>query len=114
MGFGAFAFVRYLWVGVLTPWLVVVAVSFLVAALYVPTWLEPIRKVWMRVAEFVGTVNSWVLLTIVFVVVMTPIAVLLRLMNRRPMELTPSQAANSYWRQRRPEEFGPERMERQF
>lgn len=113
-GFGALAFVRYLWDGVLTPWLVVVSVVFLVTALSVPTWLEPLRNVWMRAASFVGAVNSRILLTIVFAGVVMPIGVLLRLMGKRPIDLIGNRAANSYWRRRYPDEFSPARMERQF
>jgi hypothetical protein len=112
-GLGALTVVRFIWSGAVAWWLVGIGVGFLVAGLMVPDWLNPVRKIWMKLAAVLGFVNSRILLTVVFVGVVTPIALVLRLLGRRPLVLTRDGAA-SYWQARRPEEFTAERMERQF
>jgi hypothetical protein len=68
----------------------------------------------MRLAAVLGAVNSRILLTLVYIGLVTPFAVLLRLLGRQPIPTKTSKAASSYWHDRRPEEFTPQRMERQF
>ena len=113
-GCGALALLRYVWSGAVVWWLIGIGLAFLVAGLAVPVWLDPVRKAWMKLAAVLGFVNSRILLTVVFVGVVTPIALLMRLLGRRPFAVTRDRTAGSYWKARRPEEFTAERMERQF
>jgi hypothetical protein len=68
----------------------------------------------MRLAAVLGVVNSQVLLTVVFACLFTPLALLLRLLSKQPIQTTMCKAASTYWHKRRPEEFTAQRMERQF
>jgi hypothetical protein len=113
-GSAALAVIRFIWSGTFNWWFIGVGLVFAVIGLLVPTWLEPVRRVWMKLATVLGFVNSRILLTAVFAVVVTPIAVLLRLLGRRPFAVVRDQRAESYWQVRRPEEFTAKRMERQF
>lgn len=108
------AFFRYIWVGAIVWWLVGAGLGFLAGGLFVPTWLEPVRRAWMKLAAVLGAVNSRILLTLVFVGLVTPLAILLRLFGKQPIQAKICKTASTYWQQRRPEEFTPQRMERQF
>ncbi|MDE3035721.1 MAG: hypothetical protein KGJ14_07080, partial [Nitrospirota bacterium] len=68
---------------------------------------------WMKLASVLGFVNQRALLTILFGLLITPIALLLRLLGKRPIPLR-AEGINSYWRARRADEFTASRMERQF
>lgn len=113
-GFGALAAIRYALSGAIPWWLVVLAVAFLAAALLAPAELEPLRRGWMKLAAVLGAVNGRILLTLLFALLITPMALLLRLLGKRPMALAWDRAAPTYWRERKAEEFAPARMERQF
>jgi saxitoxin biosynthesis operon SxtJ-like protein len=113
-GCGVLALIRFLWSGTVNWWLMGIGLGFLVAGLLVPVRLEPLRRAWMKLAAVLGYVNSRILLTVVFAVVLTPTALLLRVLGRRPVAVSQDRTAGTYWRKRRPEEFTPERMERQF
>jgi hypothetical protein len=113
-GLGSLALLRYAWTGGVNGWLIGIGLAFFLAALAAPAWLAPVRRGWMKLAAVLGFVNSRILLTVVFIGVVTPIAFLLRLVGRRPFALARDKTAASYWKERRPEEFTPERMERQF
>ena len=112
--FGALALVRAWWTGQLSWWMLGLAVVFLAASLLLPAWLQPVRLAWMKLAAVLGFINSRLLLTIVFGLIITPIGLLLRALGRRPFATASDAAMKTYWRARRPEEFVRERMERQF
>jgi len=112
-GLGVLAVIRFAWSGAMAWWLIGLGFGFLLAGLLVPAWLNPVRAGWMKVAEVLGVVNTRILLTVVFVGLITPMALLLRLLGKRPIDLGATDAA-SYWHKRRAEEFAAGRMERQF
>lgn len=59
---------------------------------------------WMTLALAIGWVMSRVVLTLVFALVLTPLALLARLTGKRFLALRPDRTAASYWvpRERRP------------
>lgn len=113
-GLGGLALVRFMWSGAVTWWLIGPAVLFLATGLVVPSWLNPVRAGWMKLAAVLGYVNSRILLTVLFFSLILPTALVLRLLGKQPIRLGFRDGAGSYWRRRRPEEFAAARMERQF
>jgi len=113
-GLGGLALVRFLWSGAVTWWLIGPAVLFVTIGLLAPAWLDPVRAAWMKLAAVLGYINSRILLTILFIVLIVPTALVLRLLGRQQIRLGFRDGAVSYWRGRRPEEFAAGRMERQF
>ena len=83
------------------------AVASVLAALFVPGRLEPIRKAWMKLGEAIGYVTTPIFMMIVYYLFLTPLAIIRRFTSRRPP------ATNSKWH-KRPPPTPPERMERQF
>lgn len=95
-------------------WLGGLAALMAGAAWVAPGLLNPLRVVWMKLAHVLGAVNAWIILTIIFAVVVTPVALIMRMFGRSTIEQRPDPACASYWQGREPEEFIPSRMERQF
>lgn len=113
-GFAVLAVLRFLFAGAVTWWLVGLAACFALTALLRPGMLEPVRRLWMKLADLLGAVNQRLILTLLFALVVTPMALLLRLLGKQPIALRLDPAADSYWRRRKREEFTAGRMERQF
>ena len=113
-GFGGIAGLRFVLVGAVAWWLIAPAAAFLFAGLLAPAALGPVRAAWMKFAAVLGHVNSRILLTVVFVVLIVPTALVLRLLGRQPIRLGFRDGAASYWRRRTADEFAAGRMERQF
>lgn len=95
-------------------WLVGAAAPLAVAAWAAPGLLNPLRVAWMKLAHVLGVVNSWLILTVIFMAVITPVALVMRMLGRSSIERGPDPARGSYWQARGPEEFAANRMERQF
>ncbi len=68
-----------------------------VAGALVPARLRAAYRAWMTVALAIGWVMSRVVLTLVFAVVLTPLALLARLTGKRFLALGPDPTTSSYW-----------------
>jgi hypothetical protein len=76
--------------------LIAIAVLFAIAAIVVPRVLSGIYRVWMRVGEALAWINTRIILTLIFFLVVTPTGLLMRLFGRSPIDPRRRFAA-SYW-----------------
>lgn len=74
--------------------LVVAALALLLYSLVHPAGTLALRKGWLRVGGVLGRVNSALILTVLYFVVITPLGLLLRLFGRRSSTKT---AGGSYF-----------------
>jgi hypothetical protein len=66
-------------------WAVVVGGLFILPALVVPKTLRYPFRIWMLIGHCLGWVNTRIIMTILFYVMFTPVALLMRLMKRDAM-----------------------------
>ena len=78
-------------------WFLGLAAVFLVPALLYPLALAPVERAWMKVAELISAVMTRVVLTLTFFLIITPLAVIRRLMGHDTLGLRPDRAALTYW-----------------
>jgi hypothetical protein len=103
------------WRGHLQPPLVLGTVGMLLVlpALVVPRLLGPVERAWMGLAAVLGAVNTRILLTLIYVVVVTPIAWLRRL-GGDPLDRRLGTDARSHWVRRAREPMNPKSYRKQF
>ena len=65
-----------------------------------PMILKPLNKIWMILAIILGFIMSRVILTILFYLVLTPIAILAKIVGKKFMVLKYDKSANTYWEKR--------------
>lgn len=98
------------------PWVVVTLISIAavlsVLSVVAPSLLRPVYRGWMRFGEVLGWINTRIILTLVFFLVVTPIGLLMRLFGRSPME--PARRGGSYWSDVEPHSYGDRHVEKQF
>ena len=83
------------------------------AGLFVPGAARAFHAAWMRLAALLGHVNSRVLLTLVYYLVMTPYGVVTRLAGRDPLRRRGAKG-ESYWVGRKATRQTREQFERLF
>ena len=83
----------------------VLAVAFLAFTLFMPIALRPLNKAWYKLGLLMGRVVSPIVLGILFFILITPIAMVMRLAGRDPLKLR-KQNVQSHWIDRAPP--GPE------
>ena len=88
-------------------------VLLFVPGLLFPAVLGPVQRAWMRFALVLGHVNTRIILTVLYYVVMTPVGLVMRLFHD-PLDRKLKDGKSSNWvkREQRPVEV--ERYERQF
>lgn len=79
-----------------------IAIVFLVAALAWPSVLGPLNRLWTKLGYLLGRIVSPVVLGLIFFVVMTPLAMLMRLLRKDALRLRGESGAGSYWIVREP------------
>ena len=77
------------------PYLLAVGAAFALAGVVAPGWLRPVHTAWMAFAERLARVTNTVLLTLVFVLVITPLALAMRVARRDRLGIR--RKAASYW-----------------
>lgn len=93
------------------PWLLA-ALLPLALAWHLPRQLTPLAQGWLRLGHLLGQINTWLLLGVVFFVLITPLALLMRLSGRDALRLK-RKSQPSYWlRQER--RWPPESFKDQF
>jgi hypothetical protein len=79
------------------PWVLGMGAVFLVLGLAAPGVLRPVERGWMAFAMKVSIVSTFVLLGLSYFLIVTPIAIVLRLLGKDRLSLKPDPARASYW-----------------
>jgi hypothetical protein len=79
-----------------------------------PSRLSTLNKLWLRVGTAIGKVVNPIILAVLFFLVVTPMAFLMRIVGKRPLRLAPDQTASTYWIEREPSTGESSSMRRQF
>lgn len=88
-------------------------VSLLVPGLVAPRVLGPVERVWMRFAEVLGRVNTRIILTVFYLLVMTPVG-LVRRWIADPLDRKMRDGRPSTWVVRERQPLDPGRYRQQF
>ena len=73
------------------------AALFLVVAIACPSILGPLNRAWAKLGLLLGQVFNPILLGVVFFLVVTPIAVIRRLLGKDSLHLKSNSDLESYW-----------------
>ena len=90
-----------------------IGAALVVAGLLVPAAARAFHVAWMRFAVALGHVNSRVLLTLVYYLVVTPYGIVTRLVGRDPLRRRGA-GQESYWVERKATRQTREQFERLF
>ena len=79
-------------------WLLIIfSCLLLLMSLIKPDALAPFRLAWDKVGAVLGTINSTILLTLVFFILISPVALVLRWMRTDLLQLHRRQDGTTYW-----------------
>ena len=78
----------------LWPW--IIGVILVIPALILPAVLAPVHKYWMRFSHVLGWINTRIILSLVYFLMITPLGLLMRLFASDPMKREFDKNATSY------------------
>ena len=98
------------------PWGVSLFVAgwFLVLALFAPSVLGPLSRLWHRFGLLLHKIVNPLVMAFLFYATVTPTALAMRLFGKDPLGLRFDKEADTYWIERRPPGPEPETMKNQF
>ena len=105
----------YLYFAGYVTFLVVSIILFLLTAIITltkPSLLSPFNRFWMSIGFIIGRVVSPIVLGIIFFLVFSPIAIIMRLFGRDELNLK-SKNADTFWKNRT-DKIKPESFKNQF
>lgn len=76
------------------------ALTLLGVGLFLKPLAAKVTRCWLKASEIIGAVANRIILTLLFVVVLTPIALLYRLFTRNPLGIRRNAGSDSYFHQR--------------
>ena len=76
--------------------LLFIATIVIIAAAGMPRLFSPILKVWLPLGHLLGILNTWLLLALIFFLLITPMALLFRLLHRDALKLRRG-SSGEYW-----------------
>ena len=95
-------------------WALVVGGLFLVVALAAPAVLAPLNRIWTKFGLLISRVTNPIVTALLFFVVFTPFAMVLRMLGKDLLRQKLDPTAKSYWIERTPAGPEPESMVHQF
>ena len=103
------------WKGTAAGWYWIIAGAVLCLFRLITPLFRSIYRSWLAFSVILGYFVSRILLTIIFFIVITPMAVIFRIIGKDPMERKLDPKAGSYWLRKEPEaDTTIERYEKQF
>lgn len=63
----------------------------------VPSTLRPIYTTWLKIAHFFGRIVTTLILTLAYYMVITPVALIKRIIGGSPIPNRPNKQKTSYW-----------------
>lgn len=95
-------------------WALAISGVFCLLAAIHPRALGPLNRLWFHFGLLLGRVMNPIILGIMFIVAVTPIALLMRALGKRPLSLRFDPDAPTYWLPRTPPGPSGESLKNQF
>ena len=95
-------------------WSLALSVAFVAIAYLAPGLLKPLNKLWFKFGMLLHRIVNPVVLGIMFLVFITPIAAVLRLLGKKLIPLSFERDKASYWIERIPPGPVPDSLRNQF
>ena len=62
-----------------------------------PSLLQGPEKLWMKFGDFMSSIMTRVMVFLIFAIAVTPIALIMRVLGKRPLKLSFDKNLDSYW-----------------
>lgn len=95
-------------------WALPIAATILLVTLVVPRALGPLNTIWFKFGLLLGKITSPIFLALFYYLMLTPLALVLRLTGKDFLRLHPDTKTGSYWIPRSPPGPEPASLRRQF
>ena len=78
-------------------WALIISLVFLILGLLNSKILVPLNKVWVKFGEFLGKIIAPIVMFLIFFTILTPIAIVLKLLGKDLLKIKKNKLIESYW-----------------
>ena len=100
--------------GAIRLWALIVAGVFLALGCLAPKLLRPLNWLWFRFGLLLHKIVNPIIMALLFFTTVTPIALIMKMVGKDPLNRKFDSTAKSYWIERQPPGPEPETMRNQF
>lgn len=97
-----------------TIFLSILALTLTWCAYRAPNLLHPVWKQWMAFADFLGTIVTGIILIASWIILIIPVAIMLRIIRKKVMDCRYGAPVGSYWEERDPKKDDFQLLHNQF
>ena len=90
------------------------AALFAMLAVFLPHFLTPLNRIWMKLGSMIHVLIKPIILGVIFFLIISPVALMMRVMGRDPMLRRFQSEMSSYWINRTPSDSGVDDLKQQF
>lgn len=98
---------------ILSYYLFITSLIFLILALFKSSFLLPLNRIWMFVGFFLGLLVRPIVMGFIFFLIFTPLGLIMRIFGRDELKLKLN-SAPTYWKSREPKIITSESFKNQF
>ncbi|MEI8350388.1 MAG: SxtJ family membrane protein [Candidatus Omnitrophota bacterium] len=98
----------------ISGWLFIFSTVSFVLSFFSPRVILPIYIVFTKIGHVLGWINTRIILSIIFYLVITPFGLVMKLFKKDPLEKSICKTKDSYWVKRNPAENDVNRYEQAF
>jgi hypothetical protein len=95
-------------------WALVLSCLFFLVSFFSSGYLHPLNKIWNKVGLLLGKIIAPIAVGVLFFIIITPLAIMSKLLGKDPLRLKWEANADSYWIKCQPSGPSPESMMQQF
>jgi len=96
--------------GITSILILITCLLLLLLGIFFPKSLNPIYKLWMGLAFVLGWFVSRIILSLLFIFILTPISLIAKLVNKKFLDLSFKNQKDSYWIRKNNEQINYEKM----
>ncbi|HEX2963882.1 MAG: hypothetical protein HF312_14210 [Ignavibacteria bacterium] len=96
------------------PYSAIAGLALIVFAYMFPVVLKPFQKAWMGLAVLMGWISTRLILSVLYYLVITPIALIARAAGKKFLDTKIDRQRVSYWNYRAIKNYDPAGSEKQF
>jgi len=94
LGFSTYS---YFQLNITTPWLIGIGCIITLAALFIPNIIYPFRTGMEIIGRWMGIVNTYVLLTLIYILLFLPLNLVFKISGKDTLKLNWDKRKSSYW-----------------
>jgi len=92
-----FSMYSYFQLNITTPWLIGIGCIITLAALFIPNIIYPFRTGMEIIGHWMGIVNTYVLLTLIYILLFLPLNLVFKISGKDTLKLNWDKRKSSYW-----------------